>query len=337
MDGATLSVDEGAFVGLWLETFLYGIAATLFWSTLTVLLKGRASIPINKPILSATLLMFAIATTHIVLNFVHTFYGLFSLPDVPGNAIVYFGQLDNPQSVAKDALVLVQIIVGDAANLYRLWLVWNRHFRPMIIPGILFLVSATSACLSVVLLSNTSSVMGLDEDFPLSNSVLVFQIIAVIQPVLTSGLIVFCLWKSEKNVSAYRVGTVSSTLPVVKMVTESAAIYVAALLVLVILYGLSNPGFLVVSEMMSPIVPITFFGLTTRVGVHSFKVQLVAAQEASPFRSEEGSARAPRTSVITKSAFGMSMRDGVAEGDEYSMEEVGAKPTEEVGDLAVGS
>lgn len=91
-----------------------------------------------QPILFAAALMFLLATIHIALNFADTFVGLFNASTAPD---VYFALPSMPLSIAKTSITIGSIIIGDAANLYRLWLVWDRAYRPIALPGILFLFS----------------------------------------------------------------------------------------------------------------------------------------------------------------------------------------------------
>jgi len=76
----------------------------------------------------------------------------------------------------------------------------------------------------------------------------------MVQPLVTSTLIVFRLWKLEKNVSTYRVDTLSSTSPILRMIIESAAFYALAVLVVIILDVFNVPGFLIAIGMIPPLV-----------------------------------------------------------------------------------
>ncbi|KAJ7747863.1 hypothetical protein B0H16DRAFT_1850431 [Mycena metata] len=86
-------------------------------------------------------------------RFFHAFLGPNSRPT--GASEYYLEDWRRPQ-VTQSALTLVAILIGDAAIIHRLWLIWNRDIRLVIVPCVSWL--AVFACRTAVpcLLSDPS-------------------------------------------------------------------------------------------------------------------------------------------------------------------------------------
>ena len=69
--------------------------------------------------------------------------------------------------------------------------------------------------------------------------------LAFVQNVITTGMIAYRLWRHDRTahiLGVYSAGSRSSLLPIVRIVVESAMIYVLEVLVLIILYALDHNG-----------------------------------------------------------------------------------------------
>lgn len=194
--------------------------------------------------------------------------------------------------------------------------------RIVLLPLVLYLANMASGFLCVFFLARapTQSLESVDD--ALARTVLALEIIMLVLPVVTSALIALRLWENERRVSTYRSGSLSSLIPIAKIVVESAAFYVAALLTMVILYGLNNPGFFIVGETITPIVSITFCGLITRVGVYSFKVQFDAAQDGSNISSTNRVERNRSSYLFFTNRLSVTGREGHADLPEAEAEAI---------------
>lgn len=84
--------------------------------------------------------------------------------------------------------------------------------------------------------------------------------VAFVQNTLTSGLIAFRLWRHERI--ANRIGgrsdstdgSQTSLMPVMRIIVESAGIYVVVVLILIILYAIDSNAQYIVQEAFVPIV-----------------------------------------------------------------------------------
>lgn len=125
--------------------------------------------------------------------------------------------------------------------------------------------------------------------------------LAFVQNVMTTGLIAWRIWRQEKesvNVGIHSADSRSSLLPIVRIIIESAMIYVVELLVLIILYALKHNAQFVVQEAVVPTVGkclnsdlllrsterysflgIVFTLMTIRISKRSYKVHCATVTE----------------------------------------------------------
>ncbi|KZT52846.1 hypothetical protein CALCODRAFT_74057 [Calocera cornea HHB12733] len=154
-----------------------------------------------------------------------------------------------------------QVMLGNAANLYRVWLVWERNFRPILIPGALFFVSG--ACAWVVL--GVSAELQKQQDMSpgsLKATLIAFVGIALFQPLLTSGLIIIRLAATERRDSQPRyqarghARALLSFSPINRIIVQSTVVYMGALLVVTALWWTGRTSFDMFGNVVVPIVPL---------------------------------------------------------------------------------
>jgi len=319
---ATLSANQEVFLTVCVEGVLYGATAMLFWSTVAVLMNTRNRPTINRSLLLAICVMMMLATVHLALTIA---FGLLADITLAGSGSSDLDSLcligpGRPLCLAESTATMAQLLLGDGVNLYRLWLVWERSWRPVVIPGFLFLLGIVASCLNII-------AYALDANTQLPNGALIaFGVVALVQPMLTSSLIILRLWTTERRATPYR-ATESSLSPIIRMITESAAVYVAALLFVSILWLADPVAYTVGVAIAVPIVPLTFCGLTTRVGVHSIGLRSAAAREELTVQSPIADAPRRLSSVPQRrSLTGRTMQSGTgASEEEIPLETVSSK------------
>ena len=103
-----------------------------------------------------SLVMFFIATFHLIMNIFRLVRGYVEHVDTPGGPVGYIGNLPLWDHVLKDTLFATQELLGNAAavcqrcpfftiidfeKIYRCWILWNRNYLVIILPSMLFIVS----------------------------------------------------------------------------------------------------------------------------------------------------------------------------------------------------
>jgi len=100
-----------------------------------------------------------------------------------------------------------------------------------------------------------------------------------LQPVVTSCLIAAKLWASDRRLRARvgssggRIASRGSLAPVARIVLDSAGVYAATLLTMLILFLSGTTAFFIIMEAVVPIVALTFCGVITRVAAHASSLE----------------------------------------------------------------
>ncbi|KAJ7153892.1 hypothetical protein C8R43DRAFT_1126568 [Mycena crocata] len=135
-------LDKMFLVGIWIETLLYGINCVVFSTAIYVLLYKRSADtrPVFLLLVSSILFIFATAHVGLVLQqLLEAFiYG------APGTATLYFADQSSPLPVTKLVLYSLNVFTQDLVLVWRLWIVWGRDWRIIVVP-IIFECTHTAA------------------------------------------------------------------------------------------------------------------------------------------------------------------------------------------------
>ncbi|KAF7359635.1 hypothetical protein MVEN_00687400 [Mycena venus] len=260
-------LDKTFLVAAWLEAILYGIYFCLFWFSVYISIRGRRMKSQNSIMFFTSIAMFIIATMHIALNGYRAITGYVDFASTPGGPVAFVGLISSWHHITKDVLYTCQSILGDAMAVYRCWILWNRDYKFVLLPFCLLLMSAVSGSMVTILFA-TSDPNASIFDSRLTDWITVFTSIAVAQNVLTTGLMAFRLWNTERNSSQIRVGR-GVFLPILRILVESAALYLFVEILMLTFYQANyNPQYIVL-ETITPVVGITFVLITIRIVLRS--------------------------------------------------------------------
>ncbi|KAJ7914089.1 hypothetical protein B0H13DRAFT_2463742, partial [Mycena leptocephala] len=125
-----------------LESLLYGIFLVFFFVNiyLRVSKYSKPRIlkePLWNPVVISTIAIFLTCTAHWVLTVVRFFRAVLGSADTYA-AILYYADDSQTTQVARSALTEMTMLIGDAVIIHRLWLIWNRNFRVVVVPVILW-------------------------------------------------------------------------------------------------------------------------------------------------------------------------------------------------------
>ncbi|KIM81512.1 hypothetical protein PILCRDRAFT_821298 [Piloderma croceum F 1598] len=92
--------------------------------------------------------------------------------------------------------------------------------------------------------------------------------LAFVQNTMTTGMIAYRIWQQDRKSQ----GLVSSSLSLIvtiRIIVESALVYVLNVLILIILYALNSNGQFIAQEAIVPVCGIVFTLITVRLSLHS--------------------------------------------------------------------
>ncbi|KAG7099697.1 hypothetical protein E1B28_001517 [Marasmius oreades] len=231
-----------------------GIYTCLFFTTTYISLRKRMlhTIP-AKVFFVATIVMYANCTTHVAINLYRLLQGYVYQRTTVGPEN-YFADLGRWDNIVHDALNALMTWMGDSLIIYRCYLVWDNNIYIVILPALLLIVSIVSN--SVALHLFTQVPLGTIFGPSLVAWMRTIYATAFAQNALTTGLIAYRIWRQEMN--SRRAGLRSkesssdSLLPAIRIIVDSAALYMALLLCLIVLYAINHNGQFVMQEASVP-------------------------------------------------------------------------------------
>ncbi|KAE9401813.1 hypothetical protein BT96DRAFT_918668 [Gymnopus androsaceus JB14] len=190
---------------------LYGILLVTFGISLRCFLwdaKGSTLIPFKKVkrgMLVMMFTLFTIATTDILLAFVDDYNILL----VPENLLS--PTLNSPLwfTTTRDSLLFLQNLLGASIWVYRCWRIYNRHWSVLVLPGIFFIAMAGFTLSSFVVAAipiEWLTLGGFDNRSQIAIRLITSAYASgCLTSLVTTVLIVFRLWKLDREVSRYTV------------------------------------------------------------------------------------------------------------------------------------
>ncbi|KAK7695608.1 hypothetical protein QCA50_000244 [Cerrena zonata] len=181
----------------------------------------------------------------------------------PGGAVGYLGALAPWDHVFKDTLYATQEILGDGVAIYRCWVIWSRDWRVIVVPCALFIVQLVSGY-AVCGLYPSEKAGSTVFDPRLTRFIIIFYATAVVQSSLTTSLMAYRIWQTDRRSAAYRADS-GNLMPVLRILVESAALQFVVEVILLILYSINYNAQYILLEIVTPLVGITFTAITIRI------------------------------------------------------------------------
>ncbi|KAJ6536755.1 hypothetical protein DFH09DRAFT_1178674 [Mycena vulgaris] len=213
------------------------------------------------------IITFILATVHISINCMRMMRGYVDHSALLGGPVGYLGILSQWDHVFKNVIYATQSIVGDSVAVYRCWVLWNRNFYVVCVPFFMVFGSAVSGYMTCAIFAKIQ-VGSTVFDGSLDAWVKAFYSLAVAQNIITTALIAWRIAVTEQQASSYRIGK-GNLMPILRILVESAALYLVAELILLILYASNNNAQFIALEAITPIVGITFNAITIRITLRS--------------------------------------------------------------------
>ncbi|KAK0222212.1 hypothetical protein IW262DRAFT_1460514 [Armillaria fumosa] len=254
----SISLEKANFVALVLEALLYGSFSVLFIAALWVIFQKRSGINVN--LLSTVIIIWILATVHLILDVVRA---VEAFVDADGTALDYYSNLSNPLQAAKTAIYVILTLVGDGFAIYRCYVVWNRRWY--IIPGPLLLLCGTGGGFGATV-AFSQAAPGAEVFLPaIVPWITSFISMTLCTNVVCTFLIAYRILSIQRAVrSLAQVNTARSAL---MMILESAAVYSASVVSLMITYSLNSNAQYTVLDLTAPLIGITFTAIILRVSL----------------------------------------------------------------------
>ncbi|TCD64984.1 hypothetical protein EIP91_003350 [Steccherinum ochraceum] len=256
-------LDKTFIIATWLEALVFGFFFCLFAASVYVNATLRSHDVHSRTMFYIGCAMFVLSIIHLAMNCFRMIQGYVIHVNEPGGAVAYIGDLRPWHHIFKDTIYATMEIFGDGVAIYRTWIIWNRNWKIIVLPFILFIASCVSGytvCGLYITVDPTASVFS-----PvLTQWIKTFYSIAVVQSTLTTGLMAYRIWATDRRTAHYRTAA-STLLPVLKILLESASLLLVTEILLLSLYLANYNAQYILLEIVTPLVGITFTAITIRI------------------------------------------------------------------------
>ncbi|KAI0739182.1 hypothetical protein C8Q80DRAFT_235306 [Daedaleopsis nitida] len=184
---------------------------------------------------------------------------------LPNPAVVY-SAVASTTSLVRNSAIVALAIVSDFIMVYRTFIVWASNYTIILVPVGLLLADIAFAVWSTWTLSQTGA--GDDAITALvAVRVRYFFFVTFAVNLLCAALICWKIWRVHSNLPAELSSmrrSKSSTVRVFEVIVETAAIYCAHLLVLIISDSIGSNTFFVFLDPLPPVTALVFTVLIVR-------------------------------------------------------------------------
>jgi len=260
-----IGIDEAAFFGIISLALFYGIFFTLFTLAVYVLVYPQNGRRVNYPFLVSTALFFCLITLYFIVRWMRAYVAFITYArEQAGGALLFLELVSEWHVAVSTSLWAVTGALADLMLIYRLWLVWDRSYYVVILPLILCLGSLVTVFAVVYEVSHAE--LTTTYATAITNWAYSFLSLGLAQNAIVTGLIVGKIWKINMGVRG-QTATVSSLWPVIAVLMESGALYSSCVMITLITYVTQNNGSAVMTDIIVPIIGITFMLIIVRVGL----------------------------------------------------------------------
>ncbi|KAI0332851.1 hypothetical protein GY45DRAFT_1320437 [Cubamyces sp. BRFM 1775] len=226
-----LNESNAFLVGTWLQLLAMGAYAVYLPHCAALAIKRfKRNHSFLVPV--TCLLFFAAATTDLVLSLVMAHKAYYIHGSQLPNPDAIYGDPAATLSLIKNAATVFIVILSDAILIYRTFVLWERNLFIILVPTGLALCDIALGILTVWTLAKTAH--GDDIDTVAAGRARVFFIITFVLNLLCSAMICYKLWRVYSLFPAGYVAGPSVTAQLFDVLVQSAALYCANLLLLIV-------------------------------------------------------------------------------------------------------
>ncbi|KAJ7749586.1 hypothetical protein DFH07DRAFT_828975 [Mycena maculata] len=260
-------ITEAQLVGSFLESVFWGFYLVTLVLCLRTLLFN-ANLEFKRPntltwtMLSVTVLMGTFATVDVATGLLHNIQA-FVLYKGAGGAAQEFSNISDWVNIIRTVDTLVQTLLGDGMLIYRCWMVYGKSWR--VVAFSILLWCGAAACTGMVLhIEGTLHSNALITSGSLQPLVTSFWLLTITLNLLTTGLLVFRIWKVDRQNARFAYQTASSQYrpsrlrKVMRIIIESGLMYTVVAFITFVTYIVNSNSSYGTSDVEVQIVGIAF-------------------------------------------------------------------------------
>ncbi|KZT60399.1 hypothetical protein CALCODRAFT_553675 [Calocera cornea HHB12733] len=263
--------------GIFAQAFLQGFSVVIVLGALYILLKLTKAKERNWILVVVACANLVLSTIDISVSLYYVLHIFLDENSSPEAFILYYVTFREWPRVTRMGLALFQAALGDLVlvpppvnhRVYRTWVVWGKTRRSLAViavPALLWLTCVTLCIVAV----HKFAVENVDNFFagaPRRWNVAILST-TLIQNVLCVSLIFYKLWRVTSAEGPGLQSQISRNLWTVgSMILESGCLYFMTVVTFTIVYLTDPSAFIIIEDMVSPMISIAFSFLLVRVGI----------------------------------------------------------------------
>ncbi|KAF8881481.1 hypothetical protein BD779DRAFT_1802677 [Infundibulicybe gibba] len=306
---------DGLALGSVLECTLYGVYVALF---ILYLVLQRRSNRFGGPLTLAQMLLFGLCTVVFFLDIPRDYFWARSMLSMSVNWNMILSEL----ILGNTVLFTMIDSLAHAILFYRCWIIWDKQWTVMAIPGFLLLAPFVIGFTTIGLSSSSTNIWDLKQ---LARIWAAKHSISLIVNALTTSLIVAKIFLISREVGPVLGSNSHRSLRVVNaMLIESGLLMFAYQLIFVVLYSIQHPATAIVGAPILQIYGITPTLLGVRVAMGSTYDKTTVETRSLRFAHSAGGAATWATGPSTMNVAGVqSQNTNIELGDASNSEGVG--------------
>ncbi|KAF7344077.1 hypothetical protein MVEN_01697300 [Mycena venus] len=259
-----LSYSKSALIGIVLENLAYGLYLSYFIQCLQIILaRKNAKSGASIRLLLITLVLFFLITLRMVLDNKGVVEAFTYAPTTPNAADIYLQSFGNG-AMFRTGTYIALTIVADIFIVYRVYAVWGGSFMAAVLPCLLAIADIVTGGLLIQAIRELAA--GASPDgHNVSTHAIIFYSFTLSLNVLCTFLISLRIYLTQRRAK----GIIASGLDLgmtMTIVIESAALYSACLIAMIVPTALGNNVQFCLLSVMPGIVGIAFSLIIVRMG-----------------------------------------------------------------------
>jgi len=273
-----IALDTASLIALCVESILFGLLAALVAVTIHLLFAKRRVRPLQKPIVVVAVSMLLLAFIHLTIDMQRI---LRAFTGGDKDAVTYLNDLEKSTYVVKNAVHVMQTLLGDGFVIYRVYIVWN-YKRWIVGPPLVLLVA--SCVTGIYTIVSEARLAPSAPVFALKNWVSTFFSITLFTNFSCTALIAYKIWSTTRQTGQLlsTSGVHSrSTFSALMIVVESGAIYSISLVTLLATFLSGSWSQYIALDAVVQIIGIVFTLIIVRIGLGLSSEKALTTQHTS--------------------------------------------------------
>ncbi|KAF8629341.1 hypothetical protein AX15_003502, partial [Amanita polypyramis BW_CC] len=238
-----VEASTGQLIGTFLETLGFGIYLVVGPQAFVILRRRKLRMGLAVYLYSTIIITFILITFHLAIDLTRAFIAFTAHTDIPNSPEKFYNNVKSTLTFVKSSTVVATTLVADILLIYRTSVLWKHRWWILILPIALYGLDVAASIWFTWSLKQGMNGSNVLYSSPIERSVYFCAATLAVNLVCTC-LIAYRIWAAQTAVARYT-SVHHRVQNALSIVLESAAIYTASLVCMIILAS-NRSGFLFV-------------------------------------------------------------------------------------------